>query len=495
MNSRNNKSKSLKVSFLTLFLIVYSCSLSPLNVVAQPILLKVQLLFPVESGGELDTLSVLTTQAKLVTVQGRTFVLVGEFTDAKVAFRLGKSLQRRVKLPFELSYDPGHPQANFAWLRELENKESTIKSVQLTPPARGTNTTQPTMMPVVKKATKASSLPSFRATDLLPPNRQLLATSRIPSRLQTTPRKPASNMVRSNSPAQDSAQSNLSSDSIEAKLRPGSDPQATPAVGLSPISDSIFLSRSQSAQTSVTVLQPQISAANPSSPAPVSESRPSSIPTLIGAIASKSPKSVPKPESTSRKSTAASFKPLPQLAVKPAAIPTFSHQTSETSISAKVAQIVLRTSGFTPRVQRLLKAKPSLTSEPPLVVITPPSPALPPRSHTQVNSVILGDVVMPVSKEPHMLAVNPELTYLYIVLGEAAEAEAVNKLTPVVALHLHDGQILAQVGVFQADPLGRRMLDDELNQLSNQGFTIRLIHRGEAMAISQGGLPKPNRHV
>lgn len=83
---------------------------------------QVQLLFPVESGTELDRLSSLAPEAKITNLQGRSYILVGEYADARVAYRLGKSLQRRFRIAFELAYDPGHPQSNFAWLRELESK-------------------------------------------------------------------------------------------------------------------------------------------------------------------------------------------------------------------------------------------------------------------------------------------------------------------------------------------------------------------------------------
>ena len=99
--------------------------------------LKVQLLFPLETGSELEALSSVTNQPKIINIQGRNFVIVAEFIDAKVAYRLGKSLQKRLGLPFEISYDSGHPQSNFAWLKEVaapSKLNDTAKSIQSSNP-------------------------------------------------------------------------------------------------------------------------------------------------------------------------------------------------------------------------------------------------------------------------------------------------------------------------------------------------------------------------
>lgn len=75
---------------------------------------NVRLLFPVLHGRELDLLLPLAPQATLVEVGGASFVQVASFVDARVAHRLGLSIQRRLKLPFDLAYDPNHPQIDLA---------------------------------------------------------------------------------------------------------------------------------------------------------------------------------------------------------------------------------------------------------------------------------------------------------------------------------------------------------------------------------------------
>lgn len=79
---------------------------------------QVRLLFPVLTGQELGRLLALVPQATLLQINGQNYVLIGRFDDARVAHRLGRSLQARYGLPFDLAYDAGHPQLNLAWLRD-----------------------------------------------------------------------------------------------------------------------------------------------------------------------------------------------------------------------------------------------------------------------------------------------------------------------------------------------------------------------------------------
>lgn len=75
---------------------------------------SVRLLFPILNGNELDQLLPLAPDAQLVTVGGNPFIQLAHFADARIAHRLGRSIQRRVALPFDLAYDPGHPQLDLA---------------------------------------------------------------------------------------------------------------------------------------------------------------------------------------------------------------------------------------------------------------------------------------------------------------------------------------------------------------------------------------------
>ena len=61
----------------------------------------------------------LVHEGRLTAMDGEAFVVVGEFADARQGHALGRSLQRRLRLPFELVYDPLHPQADLAWAPPL----------------------------------------------------------------------------------------------------------------------------------------------------------------------------------------------------------------------------------------------------------------------------------------------------------------------------------------------------------------------------------------
>jgi hypothetical protein len=57
----------------------------------------------------------LVHEGRLTAIDGEAFVVVGDFADARQGHALGRALQRRLRLPFELVYDALHPQADLAW--------------------------------------------------------------------------------------------------------------------------------------------------------------------------------------------------------------------------------------------------------------------------------------------------------------------------------------------------------------------------------------------
>jgi len=91
----------------------------------------VRLLFPLTKGTELDILATYINKPKLYSIAGETFVLAAELPDAVVAYRLGKSIQLKIKLPFVLAYDPGHPQSDFRWMQTKHSSKRV--SIELKP--------------------------------------------------------------------------------------------------------------------------------------------------------------------------------------------------------------------------------------------------------------------------------------------------------------------------------------------------------------------------
>ena len=95
---------------------------------------KVRLLFPVERGTELDLLSDFVNSPKLYSIDGKSYVLAAELPDAVIAFRLGKTIQSKLKLPFVLAYDLDHPQSNLLWMQaELDSSKQHIGSTNYKP--------------------------------------------------------------------------------------------------------------------------------------------------------------------------------------------------------------------------------------------------------------------------------------------------------------------------------------------------------------------------
>ena len=93
---------------------------------------QVRLLIPVLTGTELDQVRSLAPTASIVTINGETFLELGSFKDARVAHRLGLSIQKRLRIPFDLAYDPDHPQIALA----LGNEPQPMPIAQVVPPAQ-----------------------------------------------------------------------------------------------------------------------------------------------------------------------------------------------------------------------------------------------------------------------------------------------------------------------------------------------------------------------
>lgn len=91
-------------------------ALAPMPGWAKPL---VRLLIPVDSADEYERVMAEVDEARLTALEGQAFVVAASLADAGQAYELGRALQARLKLPFELLYDEGHPQADLAWFSRL----------------------------------------------------------------------------------------------------------------------------------------------------------------------------------------------------------------------------------------------------------------------------------------------------------------------------------------------------------------------------------------
>ena len=89
---------------------------SPSGAMSAP---RVQLMFAVPNAEAYQRVLALVHDAQLTAMEGEAFVVVGSFSDARVAHSVGLSMQSRLRLAFELVYDAHHPQADLAWSRSL----------------------------------------------------------------------------------------------------------------------------------------------------------------------------------------------------------------------------------------------------------------------------------------------------------------------------------------------------------------------------------------
>lgn len=91
---------------------------------------QVRLLVPLETGHELDQLLTTVPAAQLVRIEGREYVQLATFADARVAYRLGRTMQKRTKLPFALAYDEAHPQRDGHWLAQERNTPPSTEIIR-----------------------------------------------------------------------------------------------------------------------------------------------------------------------------------------------------------------------------------------------------------------------------------------------------------------------------------------------------------------------------
>jgi hypothetical protein len=113
-----------------LLLVLFSAG-APFVAAAQP---RVRLLVSVADADAYERTMALVAGGRLTALDGEAFVVVGDFADARQGYSFGRALQRRLKLPFELLYEPGHPQANLAWARQPSLASKPNPNPQSRPP-------------------------------------------------------------------------------------------------------------------------------------------------------------------------------------------------------------------------------------------------------------------------------------------------------------------------------------------------------------------------
>ena len=81
---------------------------------------------------ELNQIRTLIPTAKVLEKSGKVFVNGTQTTNAHAAYNLGKSLQDKFNITFNLAYSEGHPDLNLAWMKPLANTVAT-KAIPVRP--------------------------------------------------------------------------------------------------------------------------------------------------------------------------------------------------------------------------------------------------------------------------------------------------------------------------------------------------------------------------
>ena len=89
--------------------------LDPSCALAKPL---VRVLIPLVTAADYQRVKREVRGAPLTALDGQAFLVAASLDDARQAYQLGRSLQKRLGLPFELLYDDGHPQADLSWFKQ-----------------------------------------------------------------------------------------------------------------------------------------------------------------------------------------------------------------------------------------------------------------------------------------------------------------------------------------------------------------------------------------
>lgn len=321
---------------------------------------QVRLLFPVLTGEELAQLLPLAPQATLVQINGSSYVLVAEFPDARVAHRLGRTIQRRLRIPFDLAYDPGHPQVDLA-----------------------------SQQPIQSVAAAASAL--------------------------------------------------------EPDLQPASPWPPGPGAAALMEGGPLRLALSGSVDAS-----PQ-----PASPAPPIPATPTPWMAETGLVLPLRREEAGSPQSVNVSSGS---------------------QDRSGRDTAVAAEDLPAGQQLRPQLPAL-KASGTQPNRPALRGLT-----LPAEGGASRHPWLRGVAIQPVAVAPPvsrlMPASNPDVNYLFVRLKDAQQVTALQQIIPVAELNLHQGRLLARVGVFTRSIRGQLMLEQRLNQLRRYSLQL-LVARGE----------------
>lgn len=395
---------------------------------------QVRLLIPILTGGELDQLRSLAPAAPLVSIDGATYLELGTFADARVAHRLGRSIQKRLAIPFDLAYDPDHPQVAIAFGEESLNHPPVQQATQPLPvePPRGARSgpaaagAPPPPKPPASDPFWTPLVASLPAADgaLDPP----VADPSPSPTVATTPTDPASTADTA-VPAEPPVALTAAAVGDEASA-------VAEAAAISNPEDPQTQETTPTATEPVGATTPQ--PAPPAAPSELAQQAPGD---PAGWILASSGDQLPKPE--------------PAPVVRPEV---------EAAVTVEVPPVAAPT-----------VAAPSTAHA---VASDPATPAAEAR-HPWLRPVQIAAVEVEAPLSRAGVALNPQLNYLYVKVNSRADIQKLRGVVKTMELNPVGNGLVARVGVYTQTRTGQCLMNRQIEALQAQKVPLIVANAGE----------------
>lgn len=397
----------------------------------------VQLIVPVKTGLEFARIQQLVPGAKILEMQGGVYVLVGETAQALPAYKLGRSLQAKLGVTFQLAYSSGHPDLNLAWMGGVTGEVAAAPKPK---PAAATTETQ-AKEPAQKGTARDLGVLEAKAP-WTPATTTVAAASTSPGSLQAVATKPPAKV--------ESAITTTAA--ARTSLQPT--PAETPKTQETPVA---------AAATTPSILQTAVAEPAAKAQSPVTT-------TAVAARTSLQPAAAGALKPQDKPVLAANTSPssLQTVAAEPPAkVESAVTTTAATRTSLRATLTELR--GMRKPEEKLVTAKQEER--------LPAAPVREERSAQLIKAVAIqpptiGGIAVVSSR---FMATNKDLAYVYVKIRNQAELADVNRVANVAVLHQREDQLLARVGVYNNTRLGQRLRDRQLEKLKQQGYSVELI--------------------
>lgn len=423
---------------------------------------QVRLLVPLETGYELEQLLPTVPAAQLVQVEGREYVQLARFSDARVAYRLGRTVQKRTRLSFELAYDEAHPQSDGRWLTQ---ERGVAPSVAIARQGSMRETVSaPTATALPTEAASAASVDGSSAS-------QLGGVLEVPAAATTS-------TVHESAAATDNT---LAHPQLGvAKAQVGASPSRPPVPNLpswpaAPARSRFNANENVQAESELASEQ----AADGGKPlALLGEARRADSPmpaTSKDGLAGQSDGIGGDPDHESpRNGNAAGVEELPlseviATALRPLVPDRLPRPVAPTRRGVSDHQPALQTEEV-PLSQVVAAVLEQLAHDPPIQPVAAARSEIKPVA---IKAVPLTEVPL---VRPQLLAVNPGLNYLFVKLQSPEQLAALRRYAVVAEMGERNGELLARVGVFTPSRVGRRLLNQQASQLASMGYDLEVSH-------------------